>query len=39
MSEQPRYAAHTATLMRQLAGERKFDRAAARALTADRIHA
>jgi len=38
-AQQPRFAAHTAKLMRQLARDRDFDRAAARAFADDRIHA
>jgi uncharacterized protein len=38
-AQQPRFAAHTAKLMRQLARDRDFDRAAARAVANDRIHA
>jgi hypothetical protein len=39
VSQRPRFAAHTAKLMRQLARERDFTRAGARAFAADRIHA
>jgi hypothetical protein len=35
----PRYAAHSAKLMQQLARDRKFGGAAARAFAADEIHA
>ncbi len=38
-AQQPRFAAHTAKLMRQLARDRDFDRAAARTFADDRIHA
>jgi rSAM/selenodomain-associated transferase 1 len=38
-AQQPRFAAHTAKLMRQLARDRDFDRAAARAFADDRVHA
>src|SRR5689334_23403310 len=38
-AQQPRFAAHTAKLMRQLARDRDFDRAAARAFADDRIQA
>jgi rSAM/selenodomain-associated transferase 1 len=38
-SPRPRFAAHTAELMRQLARERDFGRAAGRAFAADQIHA
>jgi uncharacterized protein len=38
-AQQPRFAAHTAKLMRQLARDRDFGRAAARAFADDRIHA
>jgi uncharacterized protein len=38
-SQSPRYAAHTARLMRQLARERDLGRAAARAFATDRVHA
>jgi uncharacterized protein len=38
-SQRPRFAAHSAKLMQQLARERDFGRAAARASTTDRIHA
>jgi rSAM/selenodomain-associated transferase 1 len=37
-AQQPRFAAHTAKLMRQLARDRDFGRAAARAFADDRIH-
>jgi hypothetical protein len=39
LAQRPRFAAHSAKLMRQLARERDFDHAAARASTTDRIHA
>jgi len=38
-SQQPRFAAHTAALMRHLARRRDFRRAAARGFATDRIHA
>jgi hypothetical protein len=38
-AQQPRFAAHAAKLMRQLARDRDFDRAAARAFADDQIHA
>lgn len=38
-SQPPRFAAHTAALMRRLARERDFGRAAARGFATDRIHA
>src|SRR5215469_81756 len=37
--QQPRYAAHTARLMRQLGRDRDFGRATARTFAADQIHA
>jgi len=37
--QKPRFAAHTAALMRRLARERDFGRAAARGFATDRIHA
>jgi hypothetical protein len=39
VSQHPRFAAHTAKLMRQLARDRDFSRAAARAFATDQIHA
>ena len=39
MPQQPRYAAHTARLMRQLGRDRDFGRATARTFAADQIHA
>jgi hypothetical protein len=39
LTPRPRFAAHSAKLMRQLAGARDFGRAVARAATTDRIHA
>jgi uncharacterized protein len=39
LSQRPRYAAHTARLIRQLARERDLGRAAARAFATDRVHA
>jgi hypothetical protein len=38
-SQHPRFAAHTAKLMRQLARDRNFTRAEARAFATDQIHA
>jgi hypothetical protein len=38
-AQQPRFAAHTAKLMRQLTHNRDFGHAAARAATAEKIHA
>jgi rSAM/selenodomain-associated transferase 1 len=39
ISQRPRFAAHTAKLMRQLVRDRDFIRAAARAFTTNRVHA
>jgi uncharacterized protein len=39
LAARPRFAAHSAKLMRQLARERDFGRAVARASTTDRVHA
>jgi hypothetical protein len=39
LSQRPRFAAHTARLMRHLARERDFGRAAASAFANDHIHA
>jgi len=39
VSQRPRFAAHTARLMRQLARDRDFTRAGARAFVTDQIHA
>jgi rSAM/selenodomain-associated transferase 1 len=39
VTQRPRFAAHTARLMRQLARDRDFTRAAERAFAADQIHA
>jgi len=39
VSQRPRFAAHTAKLMRQLTRDRDFTRAAARAFATDQIHA